>query len=713
MLALHRLAHLQKYVPFRYLPGIVASIAVVVLILLGLVEEREYWSLERFFELRGARQPIAPVVIVAIDEPSFRELNRTWPFPREWHAEAIRRIAAGKPLAIGVDILFPEPASNPAWDVALGAAVADAGNVVLGSAPREEIRPGAGAHWDPNLPVPAIRGTARIGPVNLLQDEVDGHIRRAPLFVPVPSSFAADGYVNPFDLEIFDVARKAGLRGAPIPIVPTMLINFNGPPKTFQWIPYYKLLFEFREGQREAGLTEAEASPELFRDKIVLIGPTSDILHDVFSTAFARGEEQMPGVEIHANVIDTLMRGNHVREVPRWISTVLAAAAALLGAALVVRLQAFRAFAIALGIWALLTSLAFIGFFYFDVWMRGMAGTLGLVLGYGATVIENFVREQREKRRLSQFFSPEVLREVVRHRDDNSLGSTRRLVTVLFSDIRGFTTLSERLEPEQVAEMLREYLSEMTEIVFRHGGTVDKYIGDCVMALYNAPFPDADHAVKAVRTGLEFQEKTLEVSRRWEAKLGVKIRNGVGINTGEAVVGTMGSRQRLEYTAIGDTINLGARLESITKEYGVGIIVSEYTHRLLGNEFMTRELGEVIVKGKSQPVKIFGVLPGSLRKHPRATLEAAATLVVVGGDAECQATTHDISEGGLAVGGVPESFTVGTKVHLRCEGGLLPTPLTADGVIAWRRDGMAGIRFTDLPPDVAPAVAEYVRTHGH
>src|SRR5438046_7566630 len=128
------------------------------------------------------------------------------------------------------------------------------------------------------------------------------------------------------------------------------------------------------------------------------------------------------------------------------------------------------------------------------------------------------------------------------------------------------------------------------------------------MAIWNAPCEDPDQAINAVRTALDFQEKTLEVSAKWEARIGGKIKNGVGINTGEAVVGTMGSRQRLEYTAIGDTINLGARLESITKEYGVGIIVSEFTHKLLKDEFMTRELGEVTVKGKSLPVKIFGVL---------------------------------------------------------------------------------------------------------
>src|SRR6266446_7744617 len=197
--------------------------------------------------------------------------------------------------------------------------------------------------------------------------------------------------------------------------------------------------------------------------------------------------------------------------------------------------------------------------------------------------------------------------------------------------------------------MLHESLTEMTEIVIRHGGTIDKYIGDCVMALYNVPFEDPEHAVKAVRTGLEFQERTLAVSKRWEEKLGLAIRSGVGINTGEAVVGTLGSKQRLEYTAIGDTINLGARLESITKDYKSNIIISESTYVLVKDQFVTQELGEVTVKGKSQPVRIYAVLPSNIRKHPRATLEAAATLSVVGDGRVCRATTRDISEGGMAL----------------------------------------------------------------
>ncbi len=678
----------------RYLGGVGAAAVVLVLVSLGSLESIEYWSLERFFEIRGARQPTTPIVIVSIDESSVIELNEQWPFPRAMHAQLIQTLASAKPLAIGVDLIFDVPSRRGAEDdEALGAAVARAGNVVLGSAPQID-RQARYDRVDANLPLPVIRrGAAGVGPVNL-DTERDDHVRRAPLRVFVPPR-----YELAFDAQIHQRLKAVGVAVAPLPDRDEILVNFNGPPRTFPWVSYSQVL-------------KGEVPAEYFHDKVVLIGPTSKLMHDIFPTAFARGDDQMPGVEIHANVVETYVRGNYVREVPVVVSTVLAVVAALLGAALVVRLQAGRAFLTAALLWFVLAVFAYVGFLYFDVWMRGMAGTLALGLGYGVTVVENFVREQREKRRLSQFFSPEVLREVVRHRDDNSLGSTRRLVTVLFSDIRGFTTLSERLEPEQVAEMLREYLTEMTEIVFKHGGTVDKYIGDCVMALYNVPFPDPDHAAKAVRTGLEFQEKTLEVSKRWEEKLGVRIRNGVGINTGEAVVGTLGSRQRLEYTAIGDTINLGARLESITKDYHVGIIISEDTHKLLKGEFMTRELGEVLVKGKSQPVKIFAVLPGSLRKHPRVALEAAATLVMAGGAGTCTVTTRDISEGGVALAGVPDEWKVGTKVEIRCEGGLLPTPLTAEGVVAWRRDDQAGVTFTELPAETAPVVAEYIARQG-
>jgi adenylate cyclase len=194
-----------------------------------------------------------------------------------------------------------------------------------------------------------------------------------------------------------------------------------------------------------------------------------------------------------------------------------------------------------------------------------------------------------------------------------NLGSSRRLLTVLFCDIRGFTPMSERLEPEVVAELLGEYLTDLTAVVFKHGGTVDKYVGDCIMALYNVPFEHPEHAQQAVRTANEIQEHTRALSERWKARTGVDLVNGVGICTGEAIVGTLGSRQRLEYTAIGDTVNLAARLETLTKEFEAPIIISEATYALLNDEFSVRPLGTVTIKGKEKPAKIYAVLKSHLQ----------------------------------------------------------------------------------------------------
>ena len=577
----------------KYLAGVLAGVATILLVTFGLLDGLEHWSLAKLFEWRGPRPPAAPIVIVTVDESTFSELNMQWPFPRALHGQLLDRIAAGRPYAIGVDLIFDTPSSRgPEDDEALGDAVRRARNVILGAAIAEDIQPFY-RRETLNQPIHVIRGgAAGVAPVNMHADP-DGDIRRGPVTLALGGE-----RVLGFDAQLHALAAAAGVPVRPLPQAASVLINFRGGPRTFPWVSYYRVM-------------NGEIPADYFKDKIVLIGPTSEILHDQFATAFARGGD-MPGVEVHANALETLIRGNAIREMPRALSTALAVVAALLGSALVVRLHAFRALLAAVGLWLVLTLMAYAGFALGDVWLRGMAGSVALVLGYGATVIEHFVREQRERRRLSQFFSPDVVREVVRHRDEGSLTTVRRLVTVLFSDIRGFTSISEKLQPEEVAEMLREYLSEMTEVVFKHGGTVDKYIGDCIMALYNVPFEDPEHAVKAVRTGLEFQDRTRAVSERWEAKFGVAIRNGVGINTGEAVVGTLGSRQRLEYTAIGDTINLGSRLESITKDYKSNIIISEFTYAYVKDHFVTKELGDVTVKGKTHPVKIYAVLGAEL-----------------------------------------------------------------------------------------------------
>jgi adenylate cyclase len=673
-----------------FLAGLTAAAVTVGLTLLGSLDAVELGALNHLFELRGARAPSSPIVIVTIDEDSFDELNLPWPFPRALHARLIEQINVGRPLAIGFDVLFPEPSPRgPADDQALGEAVARAGNVVLGAGLTRTMEIIAGLRLDKsdlNPPLPVIRrGAAAVAPVNHVLDQ-DGHLRRAVLRHRV-----ADDEVNGWDVELYRLAKAAGVPVAPLPGRVEMYINFRGGPRSFPWVPYHRVV-------------NGSVDPAIFRGAIVLVGATTPVLQDVFSTPFARART-MPGVEVHANVLETLIRGDAYRTVPLWAVAGATAAAAFGAAWLAARLRVLRGFVVVVLIALGLAVATFAAFTSGHVWFPAMGTLMALGLGYGLTVIDNYIREQRERRRLSQFFSPTVLREIVRHRADAALGSSRRRLTVLFSDIRGFTSISERVEPEQVVEMLREYLTEMTDVVFRHGGTVDKYIGDCIMALYNVPFEDPDHAANAIRTALELQERALAVAARWEARLGAKIRNGVGINTGDAVVGTMGSRQRLEYTAIGDTVNLASRLEGLTKEYGVGVIISEDTQEAVRGRFLTRQLGVVAVRGKSLPVKIYSVLPHDVRRHPRVAVTVAATVVAVGSDQTCLVRTRDVSEGGLSVEGLPEDWPVGATLQIRCEGGPLPRPIAAEGTIVWRRDGAAGIRFSDVAGEPAPASA--------
>ena len=486
----------------KFLGGLVVAVIVATLILLGVIEPFELDALDRLFLLRGPRPTTAPIVIVNVDEDSFDELGPlastktlVWPFPRAMHGMLLDAIASGGPRVIGVDILFSTPSQQGAADdQEFAEAVARAKKVVLGAA-ITVVSEDFYVKRDENFPIPIIReGAAAVAPVNPTLDD-DNVVRRMPL------RRVASQTLDGFDVTLYRLAAASGLPVAPLPRRNDFIINYRGPMRSFPWVPYHRVI-------------KGDVDPKMFKDKIVLVGTTSVLLHDNFATPFERSG-QMPGVEIHAHAIDTLVRGDRIRPAPVWLSVVLAVLFAPLGAWLVVRLRALRAFAALVGVWLAVVFVTYL-LFSSQIWVRQVGPALALLFGYVATSIEHFIREQREKRRLSQFFSPDVLREIVRHGEGVNLGSARHLITVFFSDLRGFTSLSEKMEPEVVAEMLKEYLTDMTEVVFRHKGTVDKYIGDCVMAIWNAPFEDPDHAINAVRTALDFQEKTLEVSAKWE-----------------------------------------------------------------------------------------------------------------------------------------------------------------------------------------------------
>ncbi|MGH7415322.1 MAG: CHASE2 domain-containing protein [Candidatus Rokuibacteriota bacterium] len=574
------------------LAGSLAGLAVVLLAAadpLSFFEIAELKALDAQFTLRGPREPRSPIVVVTIDEDSFDGLNLAWPWPRAVHARFLDIVGRGGPVAIGMDILFTEPSSRgPADDVALGAAVDRLRDRVVLAAALTTVGDASFVKQALNPPIPAVRGQAAFGSADYDSD-ADAFVRRATL-----KRLFQDREWPGFDLLMYRLGERAGLtQGAP-PASTELLVNYRGGPGSFPMVAYHRVV-------------TGEIPPEVFAGKIVLVGATTPTLHDIFPTPFA-SQSGMSGVEIHANTLETLLQDIPLRRA-WWLLgpglAVLAGAAAAWTATTLRPLAAFGIVAVAVAGYLAVSHGAFAWGRY---WVQVVPVPLALLITYAGTVAKNFTQEQREKRRLSRFFSPAVVAEIVRHKDDAKLAATRRRMTVLFSDIRGFTSMSEKMPPEEVVTFLREYLTVMTEAVFKHGGTVDKYIGDAIMALYNVPFEAPDHARRAVRTALEFQERLRPLAERFAARYGGTLACGVGIHTGDAVVGTIGSEQRLEYTAIGDTINLGSRLEGLTKEFSVPIIMSEATAAEVGGQFGTRDLGEVMVKGKAIPVKIYAVL---------------------------------------------------------------------------------------------------------
>jgi len=687
------------------LAGSLAGLAVVLLAAfdpLSFFEIAELKALDAQFTLRGPREPQSPIVLVTIDEDSFDGLNLAWPWPRRVHAKFLDIVGRGGPVAIGMDILFTEPSSRgPADDAALAAAVDRSRDRIVLAAALTTVGDASFVKQALNPPIPAIRGQAAFGSADYDSD-ADAFVRRATL-----KRIFQDREWAGFDLLIYRLGERAGLARGAAPAGHELLVNFRGGPGTFPMVAYHRVV-------------TGEIPPEAFAGKIVLVGATTPTLHDIFPTPFA-SQSGMSGVEIHANTIETLLQDIPLRRAPRLLVPVVAVLAGAAAAFTATALRPLPAFGILAAGLAGYLAASHGAFLWGRSWMQVVPVPLALLITYAGTVAKNFTQEQREKRRLSRFFSPAVVAEIIRHKDDAKLAASRRRMTVLFSDIRGFTSLSEKMEPEEVVTFLREYLTVMTEAVFKHGGTVDKYIGDAIMALYNVPFEAPDHARRAVRTALEFQERLQPLAERFAAKYGGTLACGVGIHTGDAVVGTIGSEQRLEYTAIGDTINLGSRLEGLTKEFSVPIIMSEATAAEVAGQFGTRDLGEVTVKGKAIPVKIYAVLgelppPGSradATREPRAAFNSRSAprramegrVSIADGELTVVAELSDLSRTGLAVHSVPRRLEPGElvalQVTLRGQGEAITIERAE---VMWSRKDTAGLRLVETSAAARAAI---------
>ena len=455
-----------------------------------------------------------------------------------------------------------------------------------------------------NLPE-ITEAAAGDGYFNMIPD-ADGTVRWFPMtviyggeiFAPmslVTLSHAQDRAAMAITLSRWGVDEiRLGGRTVPVDRYGRMLINYLGPEGI---IPTYSA----------AALLNGTLPAEALKDKVVIVGATAVGIYDLRVTPFSG---TFPGVEVQATIMDNILRGNFIRTPPFSLIImllVMVCLAIILGMILP-RFSAAWAF-----IFLLIVIEGYVALNYFLFTRQGLQlelfYPLGLmVLVYVGITMQRFLAEERERERIRRTFesyvAPAVVQEMLKHPEQLRLGGERREISVLFTDIRGFTTMSEDLAPEALVKLLHDFLNPMSNIIINQGGTIDKYMGDAIMALFGAPLIQADHPRLACRAALEMVASLEALNRTWAEQGRLPLKVGVGVNTGPVAVGNMGSDRLFDYTAIGDNVNLASRLEGLNKYYGTNILISDTTAKALENGFILRDIDLVRVKGKAQGVRI-------------------------------------------------------------------------------------------------------------
>lgn len=557
----------------------------------------------------GAQQADRDIVIVDIDERSLGAMVQyagRWPWPRSVHGELVAGIERQRPRAIVFDVMFGEPDQlNPDHDRVFNDAVAGHRNIYFPTARHDPagdawgvpiagleaalgaVR-GPGARPDARIdilrPMALAPANWRLGLINFLQDR-DGVGRRYAV------------YEDAYGWRIPSLpARVAVDQGWEIPSAPDVLIAWRGGAGASARVSYVDL---YEDVNREKPVRPADE----FRDRIVIVGATAAGLHDIRITPVSHVH---PGVEILAAALDTLKNRTWLTPAPAWAGPALAAIlVALLGLAFLRRVNTLASGGALLGATVLLFGASY-GLLGLGIRMPVLTPVLfGWTFFVGA-VLRDTLDERRSReaavREFSRFVNPHVVQELIARGGLSRQGESRD-VTLLFSDIRGFTTLSETRSPQQIVELLNSYFSRQVAVIFRHGGTLDKFIGDAIMAVWGAPVDDPEHARHAVEAALAMADE-LTALRDAPGGPGPGFDIGIGVHSGPAVVGLIGSDERREYTAIGDTVNLASRIEGLTK--GVArVLVSEDTMRRCGDAFDFVDRGVFEVKGRARGVRLY------------------------------------------------------------------------------------------------------------
>lgn len=582
-----------------------------VLLVLLLTNTLSTWQSSLIDRMRLAeRDTTEDIIIIGIDDESIEELGRFQDWNRTYFANVIDNISEGDPAAIVSDITFSSYSADVTHDENLLVSAAVAENVILpvkgvfsktldyqieeNTASKENTATDKLKARDlADVPFTEILDYVNIGHMNVFADK-DNVVRMA-----IHSFQYEDKAIYSFDYEAYKMYTQ--YHGMKLNKVPPLnernefIINFAGDVNSYEVIPFYVAM-------------NGDVPPEYYEGKIVLIGPYSEGMQDAYLTPYNHND-QMNGVEIHANVIQTYIDGEYKEFTSNYIAALI-----LLLAALV----AFLIFSKAKPIFSIIYLLGFcIGYYYIfkTAYYAGFYITLvypilATILMFVLMTAYRYVSEAAEKRRIrgvfGKYVAPQVVNQILEEGTDGlALGGERKFISVLFVDIRGFTPLSEKCEPEEIVEILNSYLELCAKSIFDNGGTLDKFIGDATMAIFNAPLPLENHALHAVKTAWAMKQGANILEKELYERFNRTVQFGIGVNTGYAVVGNIGASFRMDYTAIGDTVNTSARLEANAKPGQ--ILISEATYEQVKDKVEVTSLGGIKVKGKEKEIPIYQV----------------------------------------------------------------------------------------------------------
>lgn len=548
------------------------------------------------FSTVGQPVPEQPgFIIVAIDEPSFSAVGQPWPWPRDLHAQLVQSLRAAGARVIGFDVVFAEP-TDPLADGALAAA---ADRRVVFGADETVMESAQASSLIRTEPIPELLANgSRMGVTSVTLDH-DG-VARA--IVRYPDSFPRA------------LLAAGGQRAAFAPQA-YRRIQYFGPAGSYPRVSYYQALDPAKY-----------LPPGFFKGQNVLVGfalqASAEVKGgtDMFETPYTLKTGQLtPGVEVQATVADNLLRGLAIAMPPPWLALLLVLAGGLAGYLAAQPRAAFRKLLLALGALVVLAAASWLVLRFGRLWLSPAEPALSLIGVVAGLTAVDFADEQQRRREIqgafSQYVSPAMVERLVADPALLKLGGERKPMSILFADIRGFTSISEAMkdDPEGLTSVINDILSPLSDIVIAHGGTIDKYMGDCIMAFWNAPLDDPDHALHATQAAMAMVEALPAINEAVQARLPqggerkASIYLGVGVNSGECVVGNMGSTHRFDYSVLGDAVNLASRIEGLCKEYAVPLILGENTAALLGDAIKLEELDRVAVRGKATPTALYTI----------------------------------------------------------------------------------------------------------